>query len=124
MVRVVVVILCLSQFEITGFWRQESGVRSQESEFAYNTPMRFCRVPLIFFLSVGFLSAQLSTNTITVTASQNASSQPDEALFSLTVASSVNQGLNDVVSALTSVGITSADLTGLLMPSRSCHRVR
>jgi uncharacterized protein YggE len=75
--------------------------------------MRFCRVPLIFFLSVGFLPAQSSTNTITVTVSQNASSQPDEALFNLTVASGVNQGLNDVVSALTGVGITSSDLTGL-----------
>jgi hypothetical protein len=75
--------------------------------------MLFCRVPLIFILSVGFLSAQLSTNTATVTVSQTISSQPNEAVFSLTVTSGVNQSLNDVVSALTGFGITSANLTGL-----------
>lgn len=82
-------------------------------EFAYNTAMPFFRVPVIFFLSVGFLSAQLSTNTATVTVSQNISSQPDEAVFSLTLTSGVNQGRYDVVGALASVGITSANLTGL-----------
>jgi hypothetical protein len=75
--------------------------------------MRCCRGPLIFFLSAGFLGAQLSTNTATVTVSQNTSSQPDEVVFNLILTSGVNQGLSDVVTALAGIGITSANLTGL-----------
>jgi hypothetical protein len=84
--------------------------------------MRLWRVQLIFFLSVGFLSAQLSTNTVMVTVSQNASSQPDEALFSLTVASKTLAPLLNPTSfgpVTPSTPFLSASITGLSTSQQS-----
>jgi uncharacterized protein YggE len=75
--------------------------------------MRLSFVLLTIPLAAGLASAQLSTNTVTVTVSQTSSSQPDQALFSVMITSGINLGLNDVVSAVSSVGISAANLTGL-----------
>src|SRR6202034_4532412 len=59
------------------------------------------------------LFGQVESNSITVSASQNASLQPDQAVFSVTVQSGVNTGLDDVLPALQGSGITAANLTGV-----------
>ncbi len=55
--------------------------------------------------------AQLSPNTVTVTASSGSSAQPDQALFSISVGAGIDKGLDDIVKALAGSGITAANLT-------------
>jgi uncharacterized protein YggE len=55
----------------------------------------------------------LDTNSITVTASRNASLQPDQAIFGVTVQSGINTSLDDVVAALQGAGITAANFSGV-----------
>jgi len=62
------------------------------------------------------LLAQLANNTVTVTASQSSAAQPDEAVFSVTVGSGVDKSLDDVVAAVSAVGITAANLVGVSTP--------
>ncbi len=57
--------------------------------------------------------AQLGANSITVSASNSASLQPDEATFSVTVQSGLTTGLDDVLMALQGLGITAANLSGV-----------
>jgi uncharacterized protein YggE len=74
----------------------------------------------LFSISVfhsSLLLAQLSSNTITVTASQGASSQPDQAVLSVIVNSDVNKNLDDIVHAVAGAGISAANLTGVLLQS-------
>lgn len=59
------------------------------------------------------LFGQVESNSITVSASQNASLQPDQAVFSVTVQSGVNTGLDDVLAALQGSGITAANLSSV-----------
>ena len=56
------------------------------------------------------LLAQLANNTVTVTASQSSAAQPDEAVFSVTVASGLDKSLDDVVAAVSAVGITATNV--------------
>src|SRR5579862_8861507 len=49
-------------------------------------------------------------NTVTVNASQSSAAQPDQAVFSISVASGVSTNLDDVVKALSGTGITAANL--------------
>jgi uncharacterized protein YggE len=67
-------------------------------------------LPLLF-CSIAF--GQVESNSITVSASQNASLQPDQAVFSVSVQSGVNTGLDDVLAALQGSGITAANLTSV-----------
>jgi len=67
-------------------------------------------LPLLF-CSVAF--AQLDSNSITVSASNNTTLQPDQALFSVSVQSSINTGLDDVLAALQGSGITAANFSGV-----------
>ncbi len=70
----------------------------------------------VIFLPLLFCPAafgQLDSNSITVSASNNATLQPDQALFSVSVQSSVNTGLDDVLTALQGSGITAANLSGV-----------
>ncbi|MBV9744390.1 MAG: SIMPL domain-containing protein [Acidobacteriia bacterium] len=60
------------------------------------------------------LLAQINDNSITVTASQNATAQPDEVVFSVVVGSGLDQTLDTIVNAVSSVGITGADLVNLV----------
>ena len=70
---------------------------------------------LVFLLlsSCSLAFGQLDANSITVSASNNASLQPDEATFSVTVQSGLTTGLDDVLTALQGSGITAANLSGL-----------
>jgi hypothetical protein len=55
------------------------------------------------FCSLAF--GQIDSNSITVTASNNVSLQPDQAVFGTTVQSGINTGLDDVLMALQGSGI-------------------
>jgi uncharacterized protein YggE len=57
--------------------------------------------------------AQLDSNSITVSASNNATLQPDQAVFSVTVQSGFSTGFDDVLAALQGSGITSANFSGV-----------
>ena len=57
--------------------------------------------------------AQLDSNSITVSASNNVTLQPDQALFSVTVTSPLTTGLDDVLTALAGSGITAANFSGV-----------
>ena len=59
------------------------------------------------------LLAQLANNTVTVTASQSSTAQPDESVFSVTISSGIDNGLDDVVAAVSTVGITAANLVAV-----------
>ncbi|MBV8729352.1 MAG: SIMPL domain-containing protein, partial [Acidobacteriia bacterium] len=65
------------------------------------------------------LLAQIANNAITVTASQNATAQPDEVVFSVVVGSGLDQTLDSIVNAVSGVGITAANLVSLVAPNSS-----
>ncbi len=67
-------------------------------------------LPLLF-CSLAF--GQLDSNSITVSASNNVSLQPDQAVFSVVVQSSLSTGLDDVLAALQGSGITAANFGGV-----------
>jgi uncharacterized protein YggE len=67
-------------------------------------------LPLLF-CSAAF--AQLDSNSITVNASTNATLQPDQVVFAVSVQSGINTGLDDIVAALQGSGITAANFSGL-----------
>jgi uncharacterized protein YggE len=64
----------------------------------------------LLLLSAVPLAAQIVNNTVTVTASQSSTAQPDEAVFSVAVGSGVDKSLDDAVAAVSSLGITAANL--------------
>src|SRR5215471_9778574 len=64
-------------------------------------------------MPVAPLLAQLANNTVTVKASQTSTAQPDEAVFSVTVASGVDATLDQIVSAVSGLGITAANLVSV-----------
>lgn len=57
--------------------------------------------------------AQLDSNSITVSASNSTTLQPDQVLFSIAVSSSLNTGLEDVLAALQPAGITMANFSSV-----------
>jgi uncharacterized protein YggE len=63
-------------------------------------------------LAPSLLLGQLPSSTVTVTASQNSISQPDQAIFNVSVGSEIYRSLNDVVNSVASVGISAANLKG------------
>jgi uncharacterized protein YggE len=76
-----------------------------------------CKFALTVGLAPALLLGQLASNTVTVTASQNSSSQPDQGIFDVVVSSGTNQGLRDVVAAVSSAGISAANLIGVAFQS-------
>jgi uncharacterized protein YggE len=74
---------------------------------------------LVFFLvsCCPLAFGQLDSNSITVSASRNASLQPDQAVFAVNVQSGLSASLDDVVAALHGSGITAADLSSVNTPS-------
>jgi hypothetical protein len=64
---------------------------------------------LCFLLSASLLFGQLDSNSITVTASQSVSLQPDQVSFGVSVTTSINATLDDVLAALKGSGITVAN---------------
>jgi hypothetical protein len=70
-------------------------------------------VALLPFLLCSLAFGQIGSNSITVTASNNTSLQPDQAVFGITVQSGVSTGLDDVLTALQGSGITIANFSGV-----------
>jgi len=68
------------------------------------------RFASLLLITAAPLLAQIVNNTVTVTASQTSTAQPDEAVFSVTVGSGVDKSLDDAVAAVSSLGITAANL--------------
>jgi hypothetical protein len=65
-------------------------------------------------LSLSTAFGQLDSNSITVTASRGSSSgPPDQAVFSVSVASGVDTSLDDVIALLQGTGISAANLQAL-----------
>src|SRR6516164_7391017 len=78
--------------------------------------MSLRRVMVLLLIPAAPLLAQLANNTVTVTASQSFTAQPDEAVFSVTVSSGVDKSLDDVVAAVTGLGITATNLVQISSP--------
>jgi hypothetical protein len=72
--------------------------------------MSLRRVLIFLLIQAAALLAQISNNTVTVTASLSSTAQPDEAVFSVVVSSGTDKSLDDVVSAISGLGITAANL--------------
>jgi hypothetical protein len=68
---------------------------------------------LALVLSGSLAFGQIDSNAVTVTASRNATLQPDTVLFDVTVATGFNAGLDDVIAALAGSGITAANFTNV-----------
>ena len=66
---------------------------------------------LLLTASLGF--AQLTSNSVTVTSSKNATPQPDQVVFSITVDAGSTTALSDVLAAVQSAGVTAANFTGV-----------
>ena len=71
-----------------------------------------------FFLAVLLLAAvpvfaQLPSNTLTISATRNIVLQPDQLVFGLTVSSNKTTTLEQIVAALSGLGLTAANLTGV-----------
>ena len=73
------------------------------------------RFPVLLFFPALALS-QISNNSVTVTATQTAAQTPDQAIFAVTVGSGYDKNLADIVSAVQSAGIASANFVGLGSP--------
>lgn len=69
--------------------------------------------PILLFVCCSLAFAQLDSNSITVSASNNATLQPDQAVFSVSVTSPLTTGLDDVLTALAGSGITVANFSGV-----------
>jgi uncharacterized protein YggE len=67
----------------------------------------------ILLLAAAPLFAQLDSHTLTITANRSLTLQPDQVVFSLAVNSSLTTTIDQVLAALSSLGITSASLTGV-----------
>jgi uncharacterized protein YggE len=75
--------------------------------------MRKSAVVLLPLLFCSLAFGQLDSNSITVSVSNNATLQPDQVVFSVSVGSTINSGLDDVLAALQGSGITAANLSGV-----------
>jgi hypothetical protein len=67
----------------------------------------------MLFLMVPPIFAQLEPHTLTISASHSTPLQPDQVVFGLSVTSGATISLDQVVGALTGLGITSTNLTGI-----------
>jgi hypothetical protein len=71
------------------------------------------RLFAVLILLAGLAFAQLDTNSVTVTASRNVSSIPDQIIFGVFVNSGFNTSLSDIVNAVSSAGITQSNFSTL-----------
>lgn len=74
---------------------------------------------LLLVLSASIAVAQINSSSITVTASQTANLAPDQALFTVSVQSGTNTGLNDILTALQGSGLTAANFSGVTTTTSS-----
>ena len=70
-------------------------------------------VLLILFLIPSVVLGQAASNSVTVTASRTTSVPADQIVFGVTVNSGLDKGLDDILNALSSSGITASNFTGI-----------
>ena len=70
-------------------------------------------IKVVFVLFPILLFGQISNNTVTVTASQASAVAPDLVVFSVAVGSGFDKSLNDVVAAVSGLGLSAANLVGV-----------
>ena len=75
--------------------------------------MRKLWLAAVFFAAASALFGQLDDNTFTVTASRAIDLQPDQVIIGVYVDSPFGTGLDDVLGALQSSGVTAANLSGI-----------
>jgi len=68
---------------------------------------------LMAVLAPALLSAQATSNPITVTAYNSSTAVPDQAIFSVSVTSGIGETLDHVTAAVASVGLTAVNLVSL-----------
>jgi hypothetical protein len=85
------------------FSRFESILADMRKSLALLAPLLLC--------SLAF--GQLDSNSITVTAANNAALQADQAVFSVSVQSPLTIGFDDVLAALSGSGITAANFSSV-----------
>ncbi len=68
-----------------------------------------CAAPLVF--------GQTASNTLRISASRTINAQPDQVVFSFAVSAPASEGLDEVVSGLSSLGVTTANLQSIYGPS-------
>src|SRR6266478_8382695 len=73
--------------------------------------MRALRLIILLATGGSLAFAQLDSDTLTVSVSQSFSVQPDQARFSAYTNTGVNTGLDEVITTLKSIGITTAIFT-------------
>jgi uncharacterized protein YggE len=79
--------------------------------------------PLLLFVYCSLAFAQLDSNSITVSASNNVTVQPDQAVFSVNVIAPLATGLDDVLTALAGSGITAANFSGVSTQPAICPQL-
>jgi hypothetical protein len=67
----------------------------------------------VFLLAAAPLFAQLDSHTLAISATRSITPQPDQVVFGLSVSSAASTTLDQVVGALSGLGITNANLTGI-----------
>jgi hypothetical protein len=70
------------------------------------------RLPIVL-LAAAPLFAQLESHTLTISATRTINLQPDQVVFGLSVSSTAVTSLDQIVGALSGLGITSANLSGV-----------
>jgi uncharacterized protein YggE len=76
--------------------------------------------PVLLLVCCSLAFAQLDSNSITVSATNNAALQPDQAVFAVSVTSPFTTGLDNVATALAGSGITATNLTGVTTQPGVC----
>ncbi len=75
--------------------------------------MRNFWLSAILLTSCSLAFGQLSSNSITITASRSATLQPDQAVFTVSVTSNTSTSLDQVVTALQGSGVSAANFSGV-----------
>jgi hypothetical protein len=68
---------------------------------------------VLILLASAPLFAQLESHTLAISATRTITPQPDQVVFGLTVSSPASASLDQIVAALSGLGITDANLTGI-----------
>ncbi len=79
--------------------------------------MRISCLAVLFLASGSLVFGQLESDTVTITSSRSIVLQPDQVAFDVSVSSSPDATLDQVVALLQGSGITAADLTGVFASS-------
>jgi uncharacterized protein YggE len=95
----------------------DGALRTGPDGLCHNGEMLRFALVVAGILSPALLFAQSTSNSVTVTASQNVIQQPDQAVFGIFVTATADKSLDDIVSALAGSGITAASLVGITTPA-------